>query len=254
MVRSALSKIAWVGRTASMVFGLALVLALLFGVASMALGANGNPWILGKTNVATAITVLGGRLGVDGPMVRLTNNNGGTNDTALHLQVQSGEPPMRVDSPTKVSNLNSDQLDGKDQRAFADVSELGGQVPVHIFGPLPVERTFTSNGGTLVILASGSGYRGGGTDRNTGRIAMNVRVNGSSVGRADVFAEEPNLHETFVDEYSVVEGLPAGTHTIRLEANYDDDDCNTADETTSTICTATNSQDFFRVVVLELSD
>ena len=40
MVRNALSKVAWVGRTASMVFGLALVLALVFGVAAMAFGAN----------------------------------------------------------------------------------------------------------------------------------------------------------------------------------------------------------------------
>jgi hypothetical protein len=43
MLRTAASKVAWAGRTASMVFGLALVLALLFGVASMALGANGQP-------------------------------------------------------------------------------------------------------------------------------------------------------------------------------------------------------------------
>ena len=187
-------------------------------------------------------------------MLRITNSDAGTNDTALDLRVQSGEAPMTVNSPTKVANLNSDQLDGKNQSAFADVSELGGQEAVHVFGPLPLERTFTSNGGTLVILASGSGYRGGGTDEPTGRIAMNVRVNGSPVGRADVFADEPGLHETFVGEYDVVEGLPAGTHTIRLEADYDDEDCNTSDETTNTICTATNSRDFFTVTVIELSD
>ena len=118
MLRNVGSKVAWVGRTASMMFGLALVLALIFGVASMALGANGNPWILGKTNVATAITVLGGAAGVDGPIVRLTNNNGGTNDTALHLKVQSGEPPMTVNSSKKVANLNADKIDGKHSSAL----------------------------------------------------------------------------------------------------------------------------------------
>jgi hypothetical protein len=41
MLRSVAAKVAWVGRTAAMVFGLALVLALLFGLASMALAANG---------------------------------------------------------------------------------------------------------------------------------------------------------------------------------------------------------------------
>jgi hypothetical protein len=59
MLRTAASKVAWVGRTASMVFGLALVLALVFGVASMALGANGKPFILGKAaNTATKVTGL----------------------------------------------------------------------------------------------------------------------------------------------------------------------------------------------------
>ncbi len=41
MSRSVAAKVAWVGRITSMVFGLALVLALLFGVASMALAGTG---------------------------------------------------------------------------------------------------------------------------------------------------------------------------------------------------------------------
>jgi hypothetical protein len=70
MLRSVESKVAWVGRTASAVFGLALILALMFGVASMAFGANGNPWILGQGNVATAITKLGGLRGWTEPCCR----------------------------------------------------------------------------------------------------------------------------------------------------------------------------------------
>ena len=113
MIRSAASKVMWVGRATVFLVGLSVILAVVFGVASAALGANGNPWILGQGNVATAITVLGGELGVDGPMVRLTNNNGGTNDTALSLGVQAGEPPMMVNSDRRVANLNADQLDGE---------------------------------------------------------------------------------------------------------------------------------------------
>ena len=56
---------------------------------------------------------------MDGPMLRLTNNNPATNDTALDLKVQGGEPPMRVNSGAMVANLNSDQLDGKDSGQFA---------------------------------------------------------------------------------------------------------------------------------------
>jgi hypothetical protein len=235
--RSVGSKVAWVGRTASMVFGLALVLALVLGVAATAFGANGDFFKVGKANLASAVSTL-------------TKSGAGP---ALSLKVGSG-PPLRVDSQARVGNLNADQLDGKDQSAFADVNELGAQNAVHVFGPLPLERTFTSDGGTLVILASGSGYRSFGGADGPGRIGMYVRVNGSIRGRADGFADERGLHETFVDEYAVVEGLPAGTHPIRLEAVYDDDDCETSDETASTICTTTNSNDFFTVTVVELSD
>jgi hypothetical protein len=114
MLRKVASKVAWVGRTASMVFGLALVLALIIGMASMALAANGGNFILGQTNVATALTILGGSAGADGPMLRIANNNADPNDTALELRVQSGEAPMTVNRDTKVANLNADKLDGLD--------------------------------------------------------------------------------------------------------------------------------------------
>ncbi len=114
MVRSVVSKVMWVGRATVFLVGLAVIGALVFGAASAALGANGQAWILGQPNVATAITSLGGQLGVNGPMVRLTNNNADANDTALDLRVQSGEAPMRVNSDAQVANLNADQLDGVD--------------------------------------------------------------------------------------------------------------------------------------------
>jgi hypothetical protein len=113
MLRSAASKVMWVGRATVFLVGLAVILAVVFGAASAALGANGQAWILGQSNVATAITSLGGAGGVNGPMVRLTNNDAGTNDTALDLRVQAGEAPMRVNSERRVSNLNADKLDGK---------------------------------------------------------------------------------------------------------------------------------------------
>ncbi len=110
---------AWrIGRLTALTLGLAVMLALVVGVASAAFGANGDAWRLGRANVATAITSLGGSLGVEGPMLRLTNNNPDPNDTALDLQVQTGEAPMRVNSTTKVSNLNADKLDGLDYTWF----------------------------------------------------------------------------------------------------------------------------------------
>jgi hypothetical protein len=51
-------------------------------------------------------------------LVRLTNNNADANDTALELRVQTEEAPMRVNSSTKVNDLNADQLDGQDSSNF----------------------------------------------------------------------------------------------------------------------------------------
>lgn len=112
MIRSAIGKVMWVGRATVFLVGLAVILVLLFGVASMALAKDGDPWLLGRSNVATAITSLGGQLGVNGPMVRITNNNADANDTALALNVQDGEAPMRVNSDKMVRNLNADKIDG----------------------------------------------------------------------------------------------------------------------------------------------
>ena len=236
-----------------MVFGLALVLALVFGVASMALGANGQAWILGQNNAATAITKLAGAAGVDGPMLQLINNDADANDTALELRVQAGEAPMSVNSGTKVANLNSDQLDGKDQSAFADVSELDAATVISRWSALPTQGTYTSEGGTLLISAAGSGFRSTDNTRTVGDIGMRILVDGTERGQALLHANESQSHKPFVARQVVVKGLAAGSHTVRLEAIYGSN-CNTDSETRFSVCTTTNSNDRFEVTVLEFSD
>src|SRR5215210_4985151 len=55
-------------------------------------------------------------------MLRITNNDAGSDDTALDLRVQSGEPPMTVNSSAKVASLNADKLDGNDSSQFVPTS------------------------------------------------------------------------------------------------------------------------------------
>jgi hypothetical protein len=100
-----------------------VIVAVVLGVATMAFASRGDPWILGQNNSSTAITTLAGSGGVDGPMLQLTNNDSGSDDTALDLNVQSNEPPMDVNSTTKVSQLNADRLDGLSSGAFAAAYE-----------------------------------------------------------------------------------------------------------------------------------
>jgi hypothetical protein len=113
MVRSVVSKVMWVGRTTATLIGLAVALALVLGVATMALAAvPGDPFRLGQTNGIDAMSTLVGN--VAGPMLMVDNNSTGAGATALDLRVEAGKPPMKVNSTTKVSKLNADKVDGKD--------------------------------------------------------------------------------------------------------------------------------------------
>jgi hypothetical protein len=109
----------WVGRATVFMVGLAVILALIFGAASMAFAANGQPFLLGRaTNFATALTKLTGN--VNGSAMQVVNSNSGADDTALALSVQAGEAPMRVNSATKVANLNADRVDDREASSFAN--------------------------------------------------------------------------------------------------------------------------------------
>src|SRR5215213_5235161 len=102
MLKSATSTVLWVGRATVFVVGLAVILALVLGVATAAFGANGDVFKVGRSNFASAVSVLD-KSGA-GP--------------ALRLLVDSGAP-MAVNSSAKVTNLNADKVDGK------DVSQVG---------------------------------------------------------------------------------------------------------------------------------
>lgn len=120
MIRKVASKVAWVGRTTSMVFGLTLVLALVFGFASMALGANGQAFLLGKKNVASAISTLAKQ----GP------------GPALSLVVGANQPPLKVNaSAGKAINLNADKLDGLDSAQLAGTGDSTYRGGASICGP-----------------------------------------------------------------------------------------------------------------------
>jgi|SRR5215208_1140566 hypothetical protein len=272
MIRSVASRVMWVGRATVFTVGLAVIVGVVFGLASLALAHTGSAGLLhlGHSNTSNAITRLAGT--VVGPMVRLDNNSTGTAASALDLQVEPGKAPMTVNSSAKVANLNADQLDGKSDTDFyaagskvadsesldgKDFSAFGATEVIRDQGPLPLEGTFTSNGGTLIILASGSGYRSSSNARTHGRIGMDIYLNTFirwDAG-AEVFTNEQNSHKAFVDLDAVVP-LPedsAGQYTIRLEDSYNPEVCNTANEfPTNVRCTTTDRLDFFRVTVLEI--
>src|SRR5918995_371013 len=102
MLRGAASKVLWVGRVTVFLVGLAVIRAFVVGVASTALGANGDSFRLGRNNLASAVSTL-------------SKSGAGP---ALRLEVDRGKP-LAVDSSTRVDDLNADTLDGKDASGFA---------------------------------------------------------------------------------------------------------------------------------------
>ena len=133
MARSAFSKVISVGRGTVFMVGLAVLLALVLGLASTALGATGGTLLLGKLNALETPTSLVATL-TDAikPALSVQNKSGGP---ALNLGVDSEQAPIRVNAGAGTeTNLSADELDGKDSSAFlgktekaTDSAKLGGQ-------------------------------------------------------------------------------------------------------------------------------
>jgi hypothetical protein len=111
-------KVTWMARATTTVVGLAIMLALVLGVATTALAGTGvgARFQLGQTNTVNAVTKLVGT--VAGPSLQVDNNSTGAGATALDLQVEAGKAPMKVNSDRQVANLNADKLDGKSEADF----------------------------------------------------------------------------------------------------------------------------------------
>ena len=139
MLRTVFGKVMWVGRATIFMMGLAVMLAVVLGVATTALAGTGvgATFNLGKTNSVSALSKLVGS--VSSPMLLVDNNGPGT---AIDLRVgtsttppdQKSAAPMKVDSQVRVDNFNADQIDGLDSTAFqmsgskaADSDKLDGK-------------------------------------------------------------------------------------------------------------------------------
>ncbi|APR87710.1 Flagellar hook-length control protein FliK [Minicystis rosea] len=99
-------------------------------------------------------------------------------------------------------------------------------------GALPVSGTFTSGGGTLVLLVSGSGW-----GPNGAVIGFDILVDDVTRGNALTYTNLNGCHLAINANPLVVTGVAAGTHTVKLVAR-------------SSITTDYN--DFFSVTVMEL--
>jgi hypothetical protein len=82
--------------------GLAVILAMVLGVASMAFARDGQSFVLGARNAASSVSTL-------------VKQGAGP---ALSLEVGSGAP-LKVNSTTRVAKLNADRVDNMEASELA---------------------------------------------------------------------------------------------------------------------------------------
>jgi hypothetical protein len=141
-MRTAANNVIRVGRATMLAIGMGVSLALVLGVATVALAAvPGDPFKLGQVNIINgATTTLQGN-GLSGPLSSsvlnvkrdgstsgpgLTVDNTSTSGAArgIDINVPNGEMPINVNSAAGKSDLNVDKLDGEDRTDFLSASRV----------------------------------------------------------------------------------------------------------------------------------
>lgn len=181
-------------------FGMGAVMALVIG-SGTAFAATGGTFILGKSNAATATT-------------KLTNTRG----TALALASKAGTPSLKINSSTKVTNLNADRLDNLDSSAFA---LAGGQTNTVSAHGLALDLDQNGTADTIVAVAgcpTGSRLTGGGGDDYTnGSLYVNSPLDKSSwavFSTADVTTQNPADVTAYAVCYNPRGAVPGGNFRV----------------------------------------
>ena len=132
MIRSVASKVMWVGRATVFLVGLAVILALVVGVASSAFAANGQNFIIGNgladtvKNIATLPTKLTMQGTRSGPALQVTQKSTNAGASGVGVTVPSGKAPLAVNSSAgKATNLNADKVDGSEGEMWAQIKPNG---------------------------------------------------------------------------------------------------------------------------------
>jgi hypothetical protein len=141
-MHTALNKAIRLGRATMLAIGVGVVLALVLGVATVALAAvPGDPFRLGQVNIISNATSAlqgtapnGGALlhlrrdsGI-GPVLKVENTSGNLGARGIDITVPAGKPPINVNPDAATAgNLSAGKLDGKDQTDFLSASRLYGK-------------------------------------------------------------------------------------------------------------------------------
>jgi hypothetical protein len=134
--------------------------ALFVVLGGTAYAATGDNFILGQLNFANSRTSLTAGV-AGGNTLRVTNPSPGAAATALGLNVASGHPPFKVNSGTKVADLNADKLDGLDSTGLIRGRMLNKTLTrgAATFTKLATVGPYDINGRCLAVGTSGTRVR-----------------------------------------------------------------------------------------------
>jgi hypothetical protein len=203
---------------------LAVVASLTLATTSVALAGSGVGGVfnLGKTNTVNAITKLTGS--VAGSSLQIFNNSTDAAATAMELRVASGKPPLKVNSTTKVANLNADRLDDKDSTELAPILRAqqdgiaNGQL---VSGTTEVNSVAIEAPVDGVLMISGTAYVNNYEPSATDYI-LDPKVDGSDAtpahwGAYSFAGANGTPGSRFTPTYTVSQPVSAGTHTVTQE-------------------------------------
>jgi hypothetical protein len=197
--------------------------------ASVALAGSrvGGVFNLGKTNTVNAITKLTGS--VAGSSLQIINSSTDAAASALDLRVASGKPPLKVNSTTKVANLNADRLDDKDSTELAPILRAqqddfaSGQV---VTGTTEVNSVAIQAPVNGVLMISGTAYVNS-FEPAAIEYVLNPKIDGSNATPAGWGAYhsadvgDPSgggaPGSCFTLTYTVSQPVNAGSHTVTQE-------------------------------------
>jgi hypothetical protein len=224
LMKAALPKLWRLTRTTSMVVGLAVMVGLFAGVASLAVartpsgGETASAILKGVSNTATATTTL-------------INNGAGA---ALRLQVQPGNPPLTANPESgTATNLSADKVDGKDATAFVsatdgkapDSDKLDGKDSTEFLGATAKAADSDLLDGRDSTEFLGATAKATDSDKLDGKDSSDF----APADTATAFTARTDS-VTIPDDGSVVavsKNVPAGTYAINAKVhldNIDDDD------------------------------
>jgi hypothetical protein len=139
------------GRATIFAVGVAVILAVVLGVATTALAAvPGDPFRLGRINSIDRLSTLIGTTA--NAMLRVDNNGTGP---ALSLEAGAGNPPVVVNAAAgKATNLDADELDGRDSSAFLPAEIYENSASQTISPDSSAGTTATCDSGDVAVSGS----------------------------------------------------------------------------------------------------